>query len=73
MAPSGPWQPVEDWTSLTGFEIEIWDRDRLMDRGVVDTVTVDGAVLWLAQDGVAHRRAVEKDLGRHIKRIAPAT
>lgn len=73
MAQYVPWQPVEDWTSLTGREVEIWYRDRLLDRGIVETVTGDGGVLWLKQEGVAHRRAVEKVVDRHIKSIAPAS
>lgn len=54
------WQPVDDWSELTNLHVEVHHRTKLVDAGRVDTVTPDGAILWLALDGVASRRIVVK-------------
>jgi hypothetical protein len=65
--PNSPWPPVDDWTSLIGLNVRIYDRDRFFDAGRVDAVTVDGRVLWLNQDGATPRRIVEKLQGRYVQ------
>ena len=47
------------WTGLVGCEIEVYDDEKMTDWGRVDTITTDGRVLWLKQDGVRSRRMVE--------------
>lgn len=69
MSPDVAWLPVDDWTQLANRQVEIWDEDKLLDQGIVEVVTDDGTVLWLKQEGVAHRRAIEKVMNRNIKVI----
>jgi hypothetical protein len=64
------WQPVDDWTSLRGQTIEVHEHGKVMDLGVVDAVTLDGLILWLAFDGSLPRRIIEKDHGRYVRVIA---
>lgn len=71
MSPDVAWRPVDDWTQLTNLDVEVWDRDQLVDRGTVEVATADGTVLWLKQEGVAYRRAIDKTINRHIKVVAP--
>lgn len=54
------WLPEDDWTVLVGRWVEIHDRGRLADRGLVDCVTSDGTILWLHQDGATPRRIIER-------------
>lgn len=67
--PDTGWQPVDDWTVLAGLEVEIWDKDGRVDQGTVDTVTADGAILWLMHHGILHRRAIEKVDDRYVRVI----
>jgi hypothetical protein len=67
MSPDAAWRPVDDWTELVGLEVEIWDRNRLLDQGTVDTVTGDGAILWLNHHGILHRRAIVKVEDLYVK------
>jgi len=69
MVSDAGWQPVDDWTVLAGLEVEVWDKDRLVDQGTVDTVTADGAILWLKHYGILQRRAIEKVDHRYVKVI----
>jgi hypothetical protein len=72
MPSRAAWKPVDDWTVVTGLKVEVWDRDRLLDQGIVDAVTADGAILWLKHHGVLHRRVVEKVDDRHIRVVLSA-
>ena len=65
-----PWKPVDDWTTLKGQDVEIFENGRLIDRGRVDDATSDGTVLWLMQDGASSRRIIENLPGTFI-RLAP--
>lgn len=38
---------VDDWSSLRGANVEIWQQGALVCAGTVDAVTEDGAILWL--------------------------
>ncbi|KRE64380.1 hypothetical protein ASG79_15390 [Arthrobacter sp. Soil761] len=69
MVSDAGWQPVDDWTVLAGLEVEVWDKDRLVDQGTVDTVTADGAIFWLKHYGILQRRAIEKVDHRYVKVI----
>ena len=64
---NSPWQPADDWTLLVGLEVSVHDRDKIIDRGTVEVVTGDGAVLWLQQDGPILRRVIEKIPGRNLR------
>jgi hypothetical protein len=54
------------WTGLVGCEIEVYDDDSMADWGRVDSITTDGKVLWLEQDGVRSRRMVDLLAGRVV-------
>ncbi|MCA4134038.1 Hpt domain-containing protein [Arthrobacter sp. M4] len=56
-----------DWRTLTGQKVEIEIANGITDAGVVDTVTMDGQILWLRQDGAIPRRLVEKGPGVGIR------
>lgn len=64
---TAPWKPVDDWRTLKGHDVEIFENGRLMDRGRVDDVTSDGFVLWLMQDGASNRRIIENLPGTFIR------
>lgn len=63
----GYWQPVDDWTQLKDWLVEIHRRGTILDRGRVDAVTDEGSILWLAHDGAATRRLILKQDGVHVK------
>ena len=65
-----PGQPVDDWAALIGLEVEVYERGRILDRGCVEAVAVDGRILWLSQSGAHTRRLWENVPGRHVR---PAT
>ncbi len=46
----------DDWGDLVGVEVDILRRGRLSRVGVVDAVTANGAILWLAADQYAARQ-----------------
>ncbi|WP_284976243.1 hypothetical protein [Arthrobacter sp. efr-133-TYG-104] len=60
---SMPGKIVSDWRQLPGRVVQVWHYDQLVDEGSVETVTVDGGVLWLKQTGPIERRMVVKELG----------
>ncbi|TQJ66228.1 hypothetical protein FBY31_0227 [Arthrobacter sp. SLBN-100] len=64
------WQPVDDWTTLLGANVEVYEGWRIVDRGRVEAVTEDGRILWLAQEGASTRRLWETAPGRFVK-LAP--
>ncbi|WP_461172723.1 hypothetical protein M1D93_17380 [Arthrobacter sp. Z1-9] len=63
----GYWQPVDDWTQLQDRFVEIHRRGTILDRGLVDAVTIDGSILWLAHDGAATRRLILKQDAVNVK------
>ena len=67
-----PWRPVEDWTLLPGCTIEVHSCGKVVEVGIVETVTNDGLILWLEQDGPSLRRLIEKTAGTWIKILPPA-
>ena len=62
-----PGQPVDDWATLIGLEVEVYEGGRILDRGYVEAVAVDGRILWLSQSGAHTRRLWENAPGRQVK------
>ena len=60
-------QPHPDWTTLKGHNVEIYDHCRIIDQGRVETVTADGSILWLTQDGANARRLVQNGLNLEVR------
>lgn len=54
---------VTNWRSLVGHTVQIWHGNDVLDQGLVEAVTADGMVLWLAQAGATPRRLVTKERG----------
>ncbi|WP_432246176.1 hypothetical protein ACRB8A_19330 (plasmid) [Arthrobacter sp. G.S.26] len=51
---------IGDWNQLKGTYVEIHVKGKIRDMGWVDCVAEDGSILWLAMDGAANRRLIEK-------------
>lgn len=64
------WNAAEDWTTLVGADVEIYDAGKIVDRGRVEVTSDDGQILWLAQEGASTRRLWESGVGRYAK-VAP--
>jgi hypothetical protein len=62
-----PWEPVDDWTTLKGLDIEIHIGGRLIDQGRVDDVMADGSILWLMHEGATGRRIIENARGTCVR------
>ena len=62
-----PWQPIDDWTTLHGQDIEIHRGGSVIDRGRVDAVMADGSALWLTFNGASGRRIIERQPGTYIR------
>jgi hypothetical protein len=54
------WVIATDWTGLRGRNVEVYEHGEFVDRGVVDTVTLDWHILWLSFQGNIPRRIIEK-------------
>ena len=65
------WQPIDDWSTLTGCLVEIHHRGQLVDLGTVDCVTHDGNLLWLQQNGANSRRIIEKSPDVYVRLTQP--
>lgn len=64
---SAPWEPVDNWATLRGLDIEIHMGGRLIDQGRVDDVMPDGSLLWLMNDGASGRRIIENLPGTLVR------
>jgi hypothetical protein len=53
---------TDDWTVLTGLEVQIHRGGRIVCSGKVDDITADGSVLRINPPN-AHRRLYEKTAG----------
>ena len=63
---------VTDWRPLVGQDVQIWRGNKIVDQGRVETVTADGKVLWLKQQGAIERRLVMKEPGTGLRvRLIP--
>lgn len=54
---------VTNWRLLVGHTVQICQGNDILDQGMVEAVTADGTVLWLAQTGSIQRRLVIKERG----------
>ena len=61
------WQPIEDWSLLTGQNVEIYTSGIMVDRGRVDDVMMDGSILWLKHEGASNRRIIERRPGTYAR------
>lgn len=55
-----------DWLPLVGEVVEVRLRSEYVRRGIVDAVTNDNSILWLAVDGVNPRTMVQRWDGYEI-------
>lgn len=70
---SASWHPVDDWSILTGHDVEIYIGGKVVDRGRVDDVMADGSILWLKHEGATSRRIIENALGTYVRLSASCT
>ncbi len=56
----------DDWLPLTGETVQIRINGRAVRTGLVDAVTTDNQILWLASDGVHQRRMISKADGYEV-------
>ncbi|MCI0142115.1 hypothetical protein KNN17_11045 [Arthrobacter bambusae] len=56
----------DDWLPLVGEMVQIRISGRFVRTGVVDAVTIDDGILWLAADGVNQRRLISKADGYEV-------
>ncbi len=56
----------DDWSSLAGATVEMHRRGQLVRSGVVDAVTHDASILWLAADYNGNRALFESAEGYEV-------
>jgi hypothetical protein len=56
----------DDWSGLTGAEVEIHRRGKLVRAGTVDAVMPDNSILWLAADYNGSRQLFESAEGCEV-------
>ncbi|MDQ0801477.1 hypothetical protein QF050_003116 [Arthrobacter sp. SLBN-112] len=56
----------QDWLLTKGTLVEARHRHHLARTGLVDDVTPDGSILWLAADGALTRHMIDKSDGYEI-------
>ncbi len=57
----------DDWfPPLGGESVQIRIHGRFVRTGIVDSVTVDDEILWLASDGVNQRQLISKSDGYEV-------
>ncbi|MGK3958905.1 hypothetical protein ACLKOZ_22240 [Arthrobacter sp. R4] len=59
-----------DWISAKGSYVQVRHEDRPRQQGVVEDVTDDGAILWIAAHGPYTRRMILRSEGYEVW-IAP--
>lgn len=52
-----------DWLPVVGEVVEMRQNEKTVRRGVVDGVTHDGGILWIAADGAEPRTMFERAQG----------
>ena len=57
----------DDWPRLRGAEVEIWLDGTLQRTGVIDEVTEDSAIAWVAADAKEPRRLLERASGFELR------
>lgn len=55
-----------DWSHLMGEPVEIWRNGRCVRTGLVDQVTSDDSVLWIAGEGALTREMFDKYAGYEV-------
>jgi hypothetical protein len=55
-----------DWTSVIGEQVEIRNNGQAVRSGVVDCVTQDGSIVWLAAEGAFGREMVSRADGHEV-------
>ncbi|MBT2533005.1 hypothetical protein J7E83_12920 [Arthrobacter sp. ISL-48] len=60
---------IDEWAKLTGVDVEIWQRNRMIRRGRVEMASSDSRLAWIMADGIETRTLVEKSQG-HVIRIS---
>lgn len=56
----------EEWHALAGAMVRVCRNGETIRTGVVDDVTSDGSVVWIAQQGVLGRTLVHKGEGYEL-------
>ncbi|WP_230116554.1 hypothetical protein [Arthrobacter sp. Bi83] len=56
----------DDWLPLVGEAVQIRQYGQFVGAGVVDAVTDDDGILWLAADGVNQRRLITRADGFEV-------
>lgn len=56
----------QNWQVLTGQLVELRINFSVVRTGVVDSVTPDGQILWIAADGPLPRMMFERVHGYHV-------
>jgi hypothetical protein len=60
---------IDEWARLTGADVEVWQRNRMIRRGRVEMANSDSSMAWIMADGIETRTLVEKSQG-HVIRIS---
>ncbi|MDR6989280.1 hypothetical protein J2Y66_003795 [Paenarthrobacter nitroguajacolicus] len=55
-----------DWFPVLGELVQIRNTGKILSYGVVDAVTKDDSILWLAADGVNPRQMVCRSEGNEV-------
>ncbi|BCW70724.1 hypothetical protein NicSoilB8_17680 [Arthrobacter sp. NicSoilB8] len=56
----------DDWLPLVGETVQIRQYGQFLRTGMIDAVTIDDGILWLAADGVNQRRLISKADGYEV-------
>lgn len=56
----------DEWLPLVGETVQIRNNGRFVRAGIVDAVTIDDAILWLAADGVIQRQLIARADGYEV-------
>lgn len=60
----------DNWRRLRGAEVEVWLHGALERNGVIEEVTEDSTIAWVAADREGPRRLLERASGFEL-RICP--
>jgi hypothetical protein len=55
-----------DWLPVVGETVQIRNNGRIVRTGLVDAVTNDGGILWLAAEGVHQRQLIARADGNEV-------
>ncbi len=67
-------EPVSRWESLSpGDNIEVWSSDTFQYTGRVDQIGNQAQVIWVIENGTAHRRLFLRDDNVTFFKTAPRT